>query len=261
MKFLKIKRGLWIVFAFNLLVGLVVWWAAGDVLKVSIENPVMAEFVDSIPTIAIEDKTVVDPVNLNTVRTLGGTPLLYIQTDRDYVGVGVIHDGIYFTRKAISILNNGVLQSQLELPQTAVITSQKIHTFLHYVVVWVPVLLALLYFIRLWILYLILVGLTALIAAIPAIRKKLVPYTVWRSAACAYIAVLFFDFLAGYFGYGLPILTYQSASLPGWLGAVVLFFVTMLIQLAVTWIVSVVIMLITVMHGQKNKTKKEKKKA
>ena len=99
---------------------------------------------------------------------------------------------------------------------------------------------------RLWIFYLLLTALVALVSLIPALRKKLAPYAVWRYAMWAFVGVLGLDFVANYFGHGLPVLTYYNFNLPTWLGLTVLFFVSMFIQLAVAWLVSVIIMLISV---------------
>ena len=250
---LKIKRGLWIVFTFNLLIGAVIWWAGSSLLKGTFGSPVFTDFINSIPTITIENNTVVNPLDLNTSRSLGGMPLLYIQTDRDNGGVGASQDGIYITRKAISILNNGYVQTQLDLPESGVINPEKVHTYFHRFAIWAPAVLGVLYIIRLWIFYLLLVGLTALIAMIPVVRKKLVPYAVWRYAMWGHVGVLGADFIAGYFGHSLPVLTYYNFNLPIWLGITALFFVSMAIQLVVAWLVSVVIMLIGICRNKKKK--------
>lgn len=252
---LNIKRGLWIVFAFNLLVGAIVWWAGSNILNATFTSPAFTSFVDSIPTITIENKTVQSPLDLNTSRSLAGMPLLYVQTDRDYVGVGAIQDGIYITRKAISIMGDGVNQVQLDLPQSGVISPEKVHTYFHRFAIWAPAILGLLYVLRLWIFYLLLVGLVALVALIPAIRKKLAPCAIWRYAMYAQVGVLGLDFIANFFGHGLPVLTYSNFNLPTWLGVTLLFFITMLVQLVVAWLASVIVMLIAIWRN-KNKKKK-----
>lgn len=250
---LNIKKGLWIVFTFNLLIAVVVWWAGSNVLKGAFESPIFKDFIESIPTITIENSTVKDPMNLNTSRSIGGMPLLYIQTDRDYVGVGSIQDGIYITRKAISIFNNGAVQTQLNLPEKGLINPEKIHTYFHRFAIWAPAILGALYILRLWIFYLLLVGLTALVSLIPTIRKKLAPCSVWRYAMWAHVGVLGTDFIANYFGYGLPVLTYYNFNLPIWMGILALFFVSMVIQLMLAWLVSTVIMVIATHHNGKKK--------
>lgn len=252
---LNIKRGLWIVFVFNLLIGGLIWWAGSSVLKSTFESPIFSEFIDSIPTITIKDKTVTNPLNLNTSRSLAGMPLVYIQTDRDYIGVGVIQNGIYLTRKAITVFNDGETRTQISLPENGVITPEKLHTYFHRFAIWAPCLLGLLYVVRLWIFYLLLVGLTALIALIPAIRKKLAPYAVWRSAMWTHVGVLGADFIANYYGSGLPVLTYYNFELPIWLGVTILFFVSMAIQFALAWLISVIILAI---GACRNKGKKKK---
>ena len=255
---LNIKRGLWIVFTFNLLIGAIVWWAGSSILKTTFGSPVFTDFINSIPAITIENKTVVDPLNLNTSRSLGGMPLLYIQTDRDNIGVGAIQDGIYITRKAISILNNATVQQTFELPEKGVINAELVHKYFHRFAIWAPALLGLLYVARLWIFYLLLAGLVALIALIPALRKKLAPYAVWRYAMWAHVGVLGLDFISSYFGYPLPMLTYYNIALPAWLNMIVLFFITMTIQLALAWLVADAIMLIATLR--KNKTIQSAKK-
>jgi len=252
---LKIKRGLWIVFTFNLLVGAIIWWAGSSILKTGFNLPVFTDFVDSIPAITIEDKTVVSPLDMNASRSLGGMPLLYIQTDRDRIGVGAIQDGVYITRKAVTVFNNSTIQAELELPEKGVITPELIHKFFYKLAIWLPALIGLVYMLRLWIFYLLLVGLTALIALVPAIRKKLTPYAIWRYAAYVHVTLLTIDFIATYFGYGLPSLTYVNDNLPMWLGMLILFFVTMLIQLIVAWLVSIVVVLVAT-YRNKNKKKK-----
>ena len=89
--------------------------ATGELVYTGTLRTNLTSFVDSIPTIVIQDETVVEPVNMNTSRSLGDTPLLYIQTDRDYIGVGAIQDGIYITKKAVSVLMQGNIISQIEL--------------------------------------------------------------------------------------------------------------------------------------------------
>ncbi len=256
---LKIKRGLWIVFTFNIVVAAIVWWAGSNLLTTAFSHPVFTDFVDSIPTITVKDKTVQNPLDLNTSRSLGNMPLLYIQTDRDYIGVGAIQDGIYITKKAVSILNNGATQAQFELPENGIINPEKIHTYFHRFAIWAPALLSLLYIVRLWIFYFVLVGLFALFTLIPAIRKKLAPYAVWRYAAYAHVGVLSCDFIGSYFGYGLPTITYMNFNLPIWLGVSILFFITMLVQWLVAWLVADIIMLVAILRQDKV-TKSIKKK-
>ncbi len=254
---LKIKRGLWIVFAFNLMVGAVVWWAGSNVLNATFTSPIVTDFIDSVPTITIEDKTVVDPVDLNTSRSLGGMPLLYIQTDRDFVGVGAIQDGIYITRKAISFLNNGIVQQAFEFPEKGQINSELIQNYFHRIAIWAPAVLGLFYVLRLWIFYLLLVGFTALIALIPAVRRRLTACVVWRCAMWAHVGVLGTDFVCSYLGYPLPVLTYYNMNLSIWTNLIALFFITMLLQLIVAWVVSVIIMLFSAKRSQKKVSKKK----
>ena len=261
----KIKRGLWIVFAFNLLVGVLVWWAGCSYSNMTFKSSVLTESVRSVPDLTVKEGTIIAPLNVNTQFYIQMSPYpptmvppltVYVQTDRDYVGVGVIQDGIYITRKAISLIGAGNVLSQWQLrPHDGTITPAKIVDFVGSLTFWASALLGLLYMLRLWIFYLLLTALVALVSLIPALRKKLAPYAVWRYAMWAFVGVLGLDFVANYFGHGLPVLTYYNFNLPTWLGLTVLFFVSMFIQLAVAWLVSVIIMLISV-YRNKNKKKK-----
>lgn len=216
MNLLKMKsRGLIVVLIFNLLISGLIWWASSNILKANFQNPIFTSFVDSIPTIVIQDETVVEPVNMNTSRSLGDTPLLYIQTDRDYIGVGAIQDGIYITKKAVSVLMQGSIISQIELPDEGVINPTKIHQFFGYLITWVPVVIALIYMAVLWAFYLILVGFNALVGLLMKKYGKPAPvYSAWRSAMVAMLFVLIIDFAAGYFGYALPVLTIYGWPIP-----------------------------------------------
>ena len=216
MNLLKMKsRGLIVVLIFNLIISGLIWWDSSNALKANFQNPTFTSFVDSIPTIVIQDETVVEPVDLNTSRSLGDTPFLYIQTDRDYVGVGAIQDGIYITRKAITVLMQGNTLSQIELPDEAVINSAKIHQFFGYLITWVPVVMALIYMAILWAFYLILVGFNALVGLLMKKYGKPAPvHSAWRSAMLAMLIVLIIDFAAGYFGYALPVLTIYGFPFP-----------------------------------------------
>lgn len=216
MNLLKIKsRGLIVVLIFNLFISGLFWWASSNILKANFQNPIFTSFVDSIPTIVIKDETVVEPVNMNASRTLGDIPFLYIQTDRDYVGVGAIQDGIYITRKAVTVFIQGNTLSQIELPDEGVITPQKIHQFLAYLITWVPVVIALIYMAVLWAFYLILVGFNALVGLLMKKYGKVAPtHSAWRSAMVAMLIVLIIDFAAGYFGYALPVLTIYGWPVP-----------------------------------------------
>lgn len=253
MNLLKMKsRGLKIVLIFNFLVAALIWWASSNVLKSTLENPIFTAFIDSVPTLTIKDNTIVNPVDLNTVRNLGNDPLLYIQTDRDNIGVGVIQDGIYITRKAVSVLINSNVVSQIELPEEGVISPEKIHQFFHQIIVWAPVLLALVYIGFLWIFYLALVGLTALVGLIIARFTKAIPqHSFWRCATISAVTVLLVDFAAGFMGYSLPVITYYGFPIP------------LLVQLLIAWPIAVGLVCVETFVGKKTeereiKTKKKK---
>lgn len=224
MNLLKMKsRGLIVVLIFNLLISCLIWFGSSNTLKANFQNPIFINFVDSIPTIVIQDETVVEPVNMNTSRSLDDIPLLYIQTDRDYIGVGAIQDGIYITKKAVSVFINGNIVSQTELPDDAVITPAKIHQFFGYLITWVPVVIALIYMAVLWAFYLILVGFNALVVLLMEKYGKPAPtHSAWRSAMVTMLIVLIIDFAAGYFGYALPVSTIYGWLFIQWIIAFVL---------------------------------------
>ncbi|MBE6446709.1 MAG: hypothetical protein E7021_04840 [Alphaproteobacteria bacterium] len=248
MNLLKMKsRGLIVVLIFTLLVSGLVWWGGNAILKANFKNPIFTQFIDSIPTIAIDDETVISPADTNTVRYLADTPFLFIQTDRDYVGVGVVQDGIYLTKKAVTVLANGNIISQVELPDEAVITPEKLHRYFGYIITWVPVLLALIYMGILWLFYLTLVGFSSLIGLLIKKNGQMPSHSAWRCSMMAMLIVLIIDFTAGYFGYSLlPTMAIYGFSVPlfQWISALIL---------------AVVLMSIETFVGAKDLVKEEKK--
>ena len=252
MNLLRIKsRGLKFVLLFNLIIACLIWWGGSSMLKANFQNPIFTSFIDSIPTITVEDNTVIDPIDQNTVIHLGAKPFLYIQTDRDYVGVGAIQDGLYLTRKSITILEQGNTLAVIELPDDTVISSEKVHQFFRNIILWIPVIFAVICLGYLWIFYLALVGVTALTnLLIKRFGKQAPLYCVWRCSTIAMLAVLICDFTLSFLGYSIPTLTIYG-------------YPTMLSQLFVSWLVAVGLVCVETFNSnktEKSETKTKQKK-
>ncbi len=245
MNLLKMKsRGLIVVLIFNLLISCLIWFGSSNILKAGFQDPIFTSFVDSIPTIVIQDETVVEPINMNTYRSLGDTPLLYIQTDRDYVGVGVIQDGVYLTKKALTVFQNGNIVSQTELPDDLVITPEKMKQFFGYIITWVPVIIALCVMVLLWVFYLTLVGFSSLIGLLIKKNKQMPVHSAWRCSMIAMLVVWTADILFSFFGYTLfATFTYNGYSFP-------------LFQWVTALVLAVILMSLETYIGSKDLTKK-----
>lgn len=249
---LKIKRGLWIIFTFNLLVGIFVYWAIMSGISYRLNHPIFTDSVKTVPDLTIENKTIVHPTNASAqfLIPLGPEDIMpvYIRTDRDFVGVSVIQDGVYITRKAVSFVAGGHLRSQNELPKDGVITPKEIKNLLMRFGRWLSVAVGLTIMIVLWMFYLICVGLLGLISLIPGLRKKLSTGAVWRCSMWAYLFVVVVDYIADLFGKGLPMLAYNRIPMP------------FLLKLVVVVVFATILLIISAIRNKGSTTESKKKK-
>lgn len=249
---LKIKRGLWIVFTFNLLMGIFVYWAVMTGVTYRLNHPIFVESVKTLPDLTIKDKTIVHPIDANAqfLIPLGPEEIMpvYVRTDRDYVGVGVIQDGIYITRKAVSFVAGGRLRSQNELPEDGVITSKEVQKILLRYGRWLSVAIGLAVMVTFWILYLICTGLVGLISLIPGLRKNLSTGAVWRCTMWAYIFAIVADYIADIFGKGLPVLAYNGFPLP------------FILKLIIIVVLATILLVISAIRNKGSTTEFKKKK-
>lgn len=245
--FLKVKRGLWIVFVFNLLIGLLVFGSGFMYSKAVVESPVFVETVSDLPDLIVENKTIVKPTDLKMRFFVQISPThvipVYVQTDRDYVGELAVPDGLHITRKAFSLVLNGQLLAQDELSEiskTGVISGQTISKFLYRSCVLFFGVLAVLVMIFLWVFYLVLVGLAALVSLIPALHKNLSKGDVWRNVMWAYVIILTLNLIGAFWGYTLPGLLFPFFS-----------------EGIAIFVLAVIFMGISVWHNKKGTSKKK----
>ncbi len=198
-------RGWRAMLIFSILIALLTWGIFCLTLKDISTNPELNKFIGQLPTISIQNGEVVEPQNANLVYFVKNQPIFYLQSDRATV-LPNSPDGYYLTRNTFAVVAAGQIQQVQALSGTIKITPEGILKAIHLFAIWVPVLLAIFYFVTLWIFYLIATAISALICLISCF--KLNKGAVWRSASFATIAVLLIDIVMGLFGYSVGRATY-----------------------------------------------------
>ena len=198
-------RGLRAMLIFSTLIGLLLWGTTYAFVKQVPQNSDLNAFVGQLPTIVIQNGEVVEPANTNKAYTFKGRPIFYLQTDRNEIAQ-FSPDGIYLTRKLFAFVGGGQLQQGTYLSGTTTVTPDLIMKVIRSFVFWTPIILGVVYFAILWIFYLLVVGVSALISLI--CRFRLNKGAIWRSASFATIAVLLIDIVMSMFGYSVGRSTY-----------------------------------------------------
>ncbi|MGN0919416.1 MAG: DUF1189 family protein [Alphaproteobacteria bacterium] len=193
-------RGLRAMLIFTALIGFLLWGMIYTYVRKVPENADLNAFVNQLPTIVIQNGEVVEPAGLNKPYAFKGQSIFYLQTDRDEVSP-FSADGIYLTRKIFAFVAGGQIQQATSLSGDAVVTPENLMKAIRSFVAWTPVILGGFYFTILWVFYLLVVSLSALIALI--CRLRLNKGAVWRSASFATIAVLLIDIIMGMLGYSV----------------------------------------------------------
>ena len=193
-------RGLRAMLFFSILVGISLWGVIYTPLKNIPQNKALNQFIDQLPTIVLEEGVVVEPADTNASYTFNGQPIFFIQTDREDVAP-LSATGIYLTRTNIAFVSDSHVQQISSLTGSTIITHDTIIGIIRSIVNWTPVILALVYFLVLWLSYLIVVGVSSLI--VKACRFKLSKGAIWRSATFSTICVFLLNVAMGFKGYGL----------------------------------------------------------
>ena len=216
-------RGLRAMLIFSALVGVLLWGMTYIYVRKIPASADLNAFVNQLPTIVIQNGEVVEPARTNKTYAFKGHPIFYLQTDRDEVS-RFSADGIYLTRKVFAFVGGGQLQQGAYLSGNVVVTPATLMKVIRSFVFWTPIALGLVYFTILWIFYLLVVGVSALITLI--CRFKLNKGAIWRSASFATIAVLLIDVIMSLFGYSVGKNTYPM---------VVQLFTTLLLVLLIVY--------------------------
>lgn len=198
-------RGLRAVFIFSTIIAVLSWGMIHYSIKEFPNDPDLNAFVEQLPAIVIQDGIVTEPANANNVYPFKNQPIFYLQSDRDAVSP-LSANGFYLTRKNFSIVSDGTIQRNFPLSSTMIITPDSLMNLIRSFVFWVPVIWGVAYFIILFLFYLVVVGVSALIAKI--CRFKLNKGAVWRSASFSMIAILLIDMIMSILGYSVGQSTY-----------------------------------------------------
>ena len=228
-------RGLKAVFIFSTIIAFLTWGMVHYSIKELPNDPDLNAFVEQLPAIVIQDGIVTEPANANNVYTFKNLPIFYLQSDRDVVSP-LAASGFYLTRKNFSVVSNGTVQRSFLLSNAMTITPDSLMKLIRSFVFWVPVVWGLFYFIILYLFYLVVVGITALIAKI--CRFKLNKGAIWRATSFSTIIILLIDIVMSILGYSVGGRTYP-----------------MLVQLLMT-----ILLVLLILFGiRENKEEKKKK--
>ena len=201
--------GLKAILVFSVFIAVLLWGMTYSILYSVPNNPDLNQFLNQLPAITIQDGQVITPAHANTAYSFKGHPVFYLQTDKDEVSPFSV-DGFYLTRHAFSVVSDGQVRTRIPLSTNTTVTPENIMSVIRSFVLWAPILLAVFYFAILWIFYLVVVGVSALILAVTGLilKFKFDAGTIWRSASFSSIAILLLDIIMGFFGYSIGRMTY-----------------------------------------------------